>query len=532
MSFLDTQFRFRSLLAAQIAGAALAFLFSAEFASAAQTGQLELIVVDKESGTQIPCRVHLVGPKNQPRRVDGTTFYHDHFAMPGPLTMKLPLGNYSFVMERGLEYLDRQGYFTINQFAEDSKTVDLTRFANLADEGWYSGDLDVRRPLNQIELLMQADDLHVAAVVSGKSSGEKPATAKKPASKEKSKDKEADKEKTTFVNFDSNRYYDASTLTIAEAGNEVVIHRLGDLTAKERPQGDRPFIEKIETIKKNNPKAWVDVTRPYWLDMPTLVALGLADSIQVANGNIGREKVNPSEGGGRARNKTRFPDPWGNAQYSQDIYFKLLECGLKIPLSAGSMSGEAPNPVGANRMYVYLQGGLDYERWWDAFQTGQVFVTNGPLMRLTVQGVPPGQTFLIPKGKTSEFEIGMTLSTRKKIDYLDVIQNGKIVVSIKFAEYAKSGKLPPLKCDDRGWFALRVVAEDPKTYPFALSAPYYVRTDEEPRISKSAAQYFVDWTEERIAQLSKEAEANKKTLEYQNRAKAFWQDLVKKSNAE
>ena len=35
----------------------------------------------------------------------------------------------------------------------------------MAADGWWSGDLDVRRPVRDIELLMEADDLHVAEVI-------------------------------------------------------------------------------------------------------------------------------------------------------------------------------------------------------------------------------------------------------------------------------------------------------------------------------------------------------------------------------
>ena len=41
----------------------------------------------------------------------------------------------------------------------------MRRFIDMAADGWWSGDLDVRRPKSDIELLMEADDLHVAEVI-------------------------------------------------------------------------------------------------------------------------------------------------------------------------------------------------------------------------------------------------------------------------------------------------------------------------------------------------------------------------------
>ena len=41
----------------------------------------------------------------------------------------------------------------------------LKRIANLRGEGWYSADLHIHRPLSQIDLLMQAEDLGFAPVI-------------------------------------------------------------------------------------------------------------------------------------------------------------------------------------------------------------------------------------------------------------------------------------------------------------------------------------------------------------------------------
>ena len=37
----------------------------------------------------------------------------------------------------------------------------MPRFANLAEEGWWAGDLDVARPLADLPLAMRAEGLNV-----------------------------------------------------------------------------------------------------------------------------------------------------------------------------------------------------------------------------------------------------------------------------------------------------------------------------------------------------------------------------------
>jgi hypothetical protein len=93
----------------------------------AGTGHLELKVVDKDTGRLVPCRIHLAGPRGQPVRVPKFPFWHDHFVFPGQVQLTLLLGNYTFQVERGLEYLDQSGHFNIENFADDSHQVELRR---------------------------------------------------------------------------------------------------------------------------------------------------------------------------------------------------------------------------------------------------------------------------------------------------------------------------------------------------------------------------------------------------------------------
>ena len=55
-----------------------------------------------------------------------------------------------------------------------------------------------------------------------------------------------------------------------------------------------------------------------------------------------------------------------------------------------------------------------------------VVITNGPLMRPTVNGELPGHVFQAEAGSTFDFEIGLTLSTRDPISYLEIIKDGQV----------------------------------------------------------------------------------------------------------
>lgn len=496
--------------------AACVLLGAAEQVLAASRGQLELTVVDQDTGRPVACRMHLVGPKKRAFKPAKTPFWHDHFAVPGKILLKLPVGNYTFSIERGLEYLGQNGHFTIKHFADDAKRIELRRFVDMADDGWWSGDLDVRRPVRDIELLMEADDLHVAQVITWRND----------------KDPWGDRPpKPSLVRFDGNRFYHLLGGASARPGTELLLLNLS--APLKLPGDDFPPLVKSLVAARGKGELWVDASKPFWWDLPMLAAAGQIDSIELAHSHICRDATINNEADGKPRDRKRYPSYKGDAEWSQEIYFRLLECGLRIPPTAGSGSGEAPNPVGYNRAYVHVDGELTYEKWWRQLRAGQVFVTNGPLLKPSVDGELPGYVFQAPSGGKLELEIGLTLSTRNPIHYLEIIRDGHVAHEIRFDVYAKSGKLPKLEFDRSGWFLIRAVATVPRTYRFAMTGPYYVEIGPERRISKRAAQFFLDWVYERAKQIKLADPAQQReVLEWHRQARDFWQGVLSKANAE
>lgn len=489
----------------------------------AGNGQLRITVVDKDTRKPIACRMHLKNPAGRPKLPKKVPCWDDHFVVPGSITLDLPSGNYSFEVERGLEYLVTRGHFTINHFANDAKEVQLERFLNMAEDGWWSGDVDVRRPPCDIEWLMQAEDLHMVPLQTWwDGPGARP---------------RLDRPEKPLVRFDGDRYCHLLAGQQTKAGGTVLYFNLPAALPLGGSDAEYPPIARDIERAREQGKAWVDATRPYWWDVPAWVAHGDIDSIQVAHSNLGRAKTIGSETGGKGRNPSLFPGAWGNAQWSQAIYFHLLNCGLRIPPTAGSGSGVAPNPPGYNRVYVYVDGPFTYEKWWEGLRAGRVVLTNGPLLQPSVRGKPPGHVFQADKGEEVELEIGLTLSVRdpeqQPISYLEIIENGEVRHSIRFRDYAKSGKLPKLRFRQSGWFLLRAVTDLPATYRFAMTGPYFVEIGYERPISKQSAQFFLDWVYERARQIHLDDPAQQReVLLYHRQARDFWQGLLAKANRE
>ena len=494
---------------------------STGWAARASAGQLKITVIDRDTRKPIACRMHLTNAAGRPQKAGRAPFWHDHFVFSGKIALKLPVGDYTFELERGLEYVVRGGKFRIDNFADDSKEVDMQRFVDMSTHGWWSGDLDVRRPVRDVELLMEADDLHVAQVITWWNEKNQWAGRQPP--------------EDPLVRFGDHRYYHLMAGGHSRAGTAVqCFHLPGPLEPAVRAGNDEypPLVKQLLKAREN-PDLWVDVSKPYWWDLPMLVSAGQVDSIQLAHSHLCRKTVLSDEGDGKPRDRQRYPAPRGNARWSQEIYFRLLDCGLRIPPTAGSGSGLVPNPVGYNRVYVHVDGEFDYGRWWENLRRGRVVLTNGPLLRPAVHGQLPGHVFLAEKGQKLALEIGLTLSTRKPISYLELIKNGRIEHSIRFEDYASAGRLPKLHFDRSGWFLIRAVTDLPKTYRFAMTGPYYVQFDRQPRISRQAARFFLDWVYERARQIKLDDPArHREVLGYHRQARDFWQDVLSRANAE
>jgi len=302
-------------------------------------------------------------------------------------------------------------------------------------------------------------------------------------------------------------------------------------------KAEREFPSSVEFLlqaKQLNTQLHIDIEKPFWWDVPLWLATGKVDSIGIAHNHMWHNGVMPDEAWGKPRDKTRYPSPLGNGKWTQDIYYNVLNCGLRIPPSAGSASGVLPNPVGYNRVYAHVDGEFTYDKWWESLRAGRVFVTNGPLMQPRVNGQLPGHVFEARAGQTVVLKTALDLDLRDKVEYLELVQNGKAVQQVRLEEYKdKQGRLPDVTFKESGWMMVRAVTNNRDTYRFAASGPYYVQVGDQPRISKKAAQFFLDWVNERGEQLKlDDPQQRAQVLKYVEGARSFWQQKVDQANAE
>lgn len=496
-------------------------------APAGNKGQFVVRAVEKATGQPIAARMHLKDEAGKPVQPPNVPVWRDHFVFDGSIVLELAPGLYTFEMECGPEYKVVSGNFKIERESSDTKSVEMERFVELKKEGWWSGELHIHRPPGDIELLMRAEDLHIGPVITWWNNRNLWQSQALPEKR--------------LVQFDNDRFYHLMSGEDEREGGALLYFQLPKPLAIAGSQREFPSPVKFLEEARQTAGVHVDVEKPFWWDMPVWIATGQVDSIGLANNHEHRDGMLDNEAWGKPREKSKYDSPLGNGRWSQDIYYRLLNCGLRIPPSAGSASGVLPNPVGYNRVYVHCGQELTWEGWWEGLRAGRVVVTNGPLLRPRVfgpgaprEGALPGHVFQADAGQTVELNIALNLATRDKVEYLEIVKDGRAIEQVRLDAWAKAaGKLPPVKFDSSGWVLVRAVTNNPKTYRFASTGPYYVQIGQQPRISKEAAQFFLDWVGERARRITLEnPEEREAVLEHHRRARDFWQQKVAEANAE
>jgi hypothetical protein len=145
----------------------------------------------------------------------------------------------------------------------------LARLANLAREGWWSGETHVHRSLADIGLLMCAEDLHVAGVQTWWNNANPWQTNGLPTN--------------TIVRFDGNRFYDLMAGEDERGGGALLYFGLKQPLPIAGSKREYPSAMKFLTDARKQARVWVDIEKPFWWDAPVWLASGLADSIGIAH---------------------------------------------------------------------------------------------------------------------------------------------------------------------------------------------------------------------------------------------------------
>jgi len=259
---------------------------------------VQFIALDADTDKPLPCRLHVKNAAGKPVQPKHLPFWHDYFVCAGSAELDLALGTYTYEIDRGPEYILATGTVSVSERGAPAVTHRLRRLVHLAKEGWWSGDLHVHRPPADMEFLMQAEDLHVAPVITWWNAQNAWRDRPPPAN--------------PLVRFDGDRFFHWMGGEDERAGGALLYFNLNqplDITGAQR---EYPSPMKFLAEARQHKGAWVDIEKPFWYDTPVWLASGMVDSIGIAHNHMQRGGVLANEAWGRPRDKQRLPDPQGN----------------------------------------------------------------------------------------------------------------------------------------------------------------------------------------------------------------------------
>lgn len=139
-------------------------------------------------------------------------------------------------------------------------------------------------------------------------------------------------------------------------------------------------------------------------------------------------------------------------------YYKLASAGLVIPLVGASGKDSNGLALGSMRTYAHLPSDSEftYPHWIDAVRAGRTFVSNGPLIESTLNGVVPASRLDL-SADIKPLQVRAAVKSAVRFEHLELLWNGDVIADIASTTsppyHAVLERELPLQA--RGWLAVR-----------------------------------------------------------------------------
>lgn len=453
------------------------------------TGQLSITVRDQAIQKPVVARVSVQSldgkfsaPPGALYRILGDV---PHFYCTETANWELPAGKYQIRVHRGPEYRALRISLEIKPGGVTPVNVDLGRWADSASKGWYSGENHIHANYgygqwynDPTTMLAQCsgEDLHVCNFMVANS----------------------DTDGVFDREYFRGRLDPVSTPeTLLYWNQEFRSTIWGHMTLLNLKQ----VVEPVFTGFKETTNPW-DVPTNAEIANRTHWQQGVVNYTHVAQ-NPNDPCENPYTGKGIpidvALGKIDTLDL--NASYGGTIplWYRLLNCGFHLPASAGTdtfLNRIVSRLPGGDRVYVKLNGPLNYENWIAGLKAGRSFVSNGPLLELSLENSGPGDTVKLETSRAAR--VKASAISQFPMDKVELIYNGQVVAAATVSADKTSATLDAdVKLDRSGWVSFRVSGPGHADHPVgtldAHTSPVYVEVANTPVGSKDDAAYFLKW---------------------------------------
>jgi hypothetical protein len=538
-------------------------------------GSIDMEFVDSTSGEPILARMMFTKSTRKVTRPKKLLFSGDQWLAEPKFPLAVPNGDFEFIVRRGPEFTEIRGGFTIEPKAKDVVLVEVPRAIDMHAEHWYSGDHLSSLPIGSLSRWQQADAVDLVVSVA---SPEEPQAAAKQTKPSKSKDRveEAMVNNAECLGLKLNT---RSRLLDWQHGS-ILLHREPPIAqpaqAANQPSSKQGALPESATSgppkltaamafelldkAKHTEGVVPELVRLWDRDVPILLGNESIRSVQLLStfnrpnsddrlmlasekgSKTLRGKIQITRGKERiaselfapigAEEELKFKDARGVGRLNEYLYWQMLEAGFRLTPTASSDFAVNETHVGYNRVYIYSEEPPTEASWWQAISQGRTVVTNGPLLRASVNAMPPGSVQASYRGQSIPIDIGVSLSVREPVDYLDVIFNGETMYSAKLEDHYKRGEFPPMEIDQSGWLVIRVITAHEKGYRLATTAPFYFVFDGKPRVSRRAVDFFEDWLAKSKVAIAAVPQELEQMSPWIANAEQFWKLRRVESNVE
>ena len=447
-------------------------------------GRLRLDVQDAATGRRVPARVGLFDatgraplPSEQALLIhrftdevrllwvnQRTLWPSEHrlaFYVNGRYETRLPVGTYELVVTRGPEYRAVRRSVEIQENETHDVTVALNRYADLPAEGWFSGDSHVHLGRDRIDDLavwgqVAAEDLHVANLLEmGNIAGthfKQPAWGREGRFARDGHVLVSGQEDPRTVQRGHTIHHNVQQPLHLDPGAYFLYHRVFE---EVRRQGGVSGYAHLGELFNGR--------RGLALDVP----FGIVDFIEVLQGG----------------------------RLFSEIWYGFLNLGYKVlPVAGADFPYFGPTLPGVERTYVKVDGDFSADRWFAAFRAGRVYVSNGPLLELTVNGHEMGAELRVERGARLEIVAEARLNPDiDELARLELIVLGDVVADEPARGQDRVALRTALTADRSMWVAIRALGtrQAPRNMIVAHSAPIYVVVDGRPTWKAEAVPELV-----------------------------------------
>ncbi|SCG58735.1 CehA/McbA family metallohydrolase [Micromonospora rifamycinica] len=426
---------------------------------------VHVTVVDDATGAPVPCRVHFSSPAGVPYQPHG---HHQHVAqnlrswhydvggdvrlgertyayIDGTCQGWLPRGDVIVDIARGFEYEPLRQTVRIEP-GQQSLELRIGRIADLAAEGWWSGDSHVHfLSTAGAQLEQLGEDLRVVNLLQSQWGSLF----------------------TNIEDFSGRPAVIDGGGYLTYVGQENRQHTLGHVVLWGLTEPVMPWCS--DGPGEAELGGALDATLSDWADR-THAQGGTVVAAHFPNPN-GEPAVLVATGRADAVEMAAYSDG------ATEEYYHYLNSGYRLPLVGGTDKMSSAVPVGLYRTYARVDGEFSYPAWCQAVRAGRTFLSGGPLLTLTVDGDGPGDTVRLAGPGT--VRVHATVRSIFPLRCLEVVLNGEVVARAETDGGRQAEITTDLPIGAHSWLACRAFGTDYHLDEwarrvFAHTSPVYV----------------------------------------------------------